>query len=148
MFDPLGIFVSDFEHSVALYESCFEPLGIRIYQRQPEFGAVIFSGEEDFPFLWVGTAPEKGDYHGTELRREYKRPMHIALIAPSRDAVKEFYRLGIEHGARCNGAPEDCGGDYFAAYLLAPDGNNIEAGIRSKADQGGVINSESLRSSA
>jgi catechol 2,3-dioxygenase-like lactoylglutathione lyase family enzyme len=135
MFDHLGIFVSDFEKSVALYEACFGPLGIKIYQRQPEFGAVIFSGEADFPFLWVGTAPEDGDYHGTKLRRGEHRPMHIAVKAPSKEAVREFYRLGIKNGAECNGEPEDCGGNYFAAYLLDPDGNNIEAGIRTEAAQ-------------
>jgi len=131
MFDHFGLFVSDFEKTIALYEACFEPLGIKIYQKQPELGAVIFSGEDDFPFLWVGPAPEKGEYHGTELRRDQKRPIHIALKAPSQEAVKEFHRLGIENGGRCNGAPEDCGGGYFTAYLLDPDGNNIEAGIRT-----------------
>ncbi len=131
IFDHFGLFVSDFEKTIAMYEACFEPLGIRVYQRQPEFGAVIFSGEADYPFLWVGTASESGDYHGTPVKRDQKRPIHIALRAPSREAVKEFHRLGIKNGGRCNGAPEDCGDRYFAAYLLDPDGNNIEAGIRS-----------------
>ncbi|MEM7792146.1 MAG: hypothetical protein AAF546_12145 [Verrucomicrobiota bacterium] len=131
----MGIFVSDFEKSVAPYEASFRPLGIEIYQRQPEFGAVIFSGEADFPFLWVGTAPKDGDYHGTKLRRDEHRPIHLALKAPSKEAVKEFYRLGIENGARCDGVPEDCGENYFAAYLLDPDVNNIEAGIRTKAER-------------
>ena len=116
-----------------MYEACLEPLGIRIYQRQPGIGAVIFSGEPEFPFLWVGTAPEDGEYYGTKLRKDQIRPLHIAFKAPSKEAVREFYQLGIERGARCNGAPEDCGGNYFAAYLLDPDGNNIEAGIRAES---------------
>ena len=131
MFDHIGLFVSDFERSVDLYEACFAPLGIKVYQRQPQFGAVIFSGDPDFPFLWVGTAPEEGDYHGTELRRDKHRPMHIALKAPSEEAVREFHRLALEHGGRCNGEPEDCRGGYFGAYILDFDGNNIEAGIRN-----------------
>ena len=139
MFDHVGLFVSDFERSLKLYEACFAPLGIKIYQRQPQFGAVIFSGESDYPFLWVGTAPEEGDYHGTALRRDKHRPMHIALKAPSENAVHEFYRLALEHGGRCNGAPEDCGGGYFAAYILDPDGNNIEAGIRNAEQDRSLI---------
>lgn len=134
MFDHVGIFVSDFERSVTLYEACLQPLGIKIYQRQPEFGAVIFSGEPNFPFLWVGTAQEGSDYYGTKLSQNQNRPLHIALKAPSIDAVKEFHKLALENGAKCNGIPEDCGGNYFAAYILDSDGNNIEAGIRTKAE--------------
>jgi len=47
-----------------------------------------------------------------------------------------FHAKGLEHGGRDNGIPEDCGGDYFAAYLLDPDGNNIEAGIRAASMRG------------
>lgn len=129
-FDHIGLFATDFEKTIAMYEACLEPLGIKIFQRQPEYGAVIFSGEADYPFLWVGTASESGDYHGTPVKKDASRPIHIALRAPSREAVMEFHRRGIENGGRCNGTPEDCGDGYFAAYLLDPDGNNIEAGIR------------------
>lgn len=133
MFDHMGIFVSDFEKTLALYEACFRPLGIEVVQRQPEFGAVIFApaGSNGPPFLWMGTAPEDGEYHGTTLRRDQGRPVHLALRAPSIEAVREFHRLGLENGGRCNGEPEDCGGGYFASYLLDPDGNNLEAGIRA-----------------
>ena len=44
-----------------------------------------------------------------------------------------FIVQACNHGGRDNGAPEDCGGGYNAAYLLDPDGNNIEAGIRMGA---------------
>lgn len=128
MFDHIGIFVSDSEQSIAFYEKCLAPLGVKIYQRQPQFGAAIFSGEPNFPFLWVG--PAKGDYYGKGLNPQTHRPMHIAFKAPSIEAVREFHRLGLENGGKDNGAPEDCGGNYFAAYLLDLDGNNIEAGIR------------------
>jgi catechol 2,3-dioxygenase-like lactoylglutathione lyase family enzyme len=128
MFDHIGIFVSDPLRSIPFYERCLAPLGIHIVQRQPELDAVIFSGASDFPFLWVGAAC--GDYHGTPLSPGVHRPLHFAFIAPSTEAVDEFYAAGIEHGGRDNGAPEDCGDGYYAAYLIDPDGNNIEAGIR------------------
>ncbi|MEO0796563.1 MAG: VOC family protein [Verrucomicrobiota bacterium] len=130
MFDHIGFFVSDFETSIAFYEACLEPLGITVVQRQPDFNAAILGGEEMFPFIWIGGTPEDGDYHGTPLKRGSNRPMHLALKAPSELAVREFYSRGLASGGRCNGKPEDCGDGYFAAYLIDPDGNNIEAGIR------------------
>ena len=83
MFDHIGVFVTDFEKSVSFYEACLAPLGIRIYQRQPEFSAVVFSGEPDFPFLWMGAVPKDEDYHGTPVTREEHRPLHLSFIAPS-----------------------------------------------------------------
>ena len=127
MFDHIGIFVSDPRRSIPFYERCLAPLNIRIVQRQPEFDAVIFSGASEFPFLWVG--PARGEYHGTALSASIHRPLHLAFIARSTQAVDSFYALGLENGGRDNGAPEDAGNGYYAAYLLDPDGNNIEAGI-------------------
>ncbi len=98
-------------------------------QRQPEFEAVIFAGSAEFPFLWIG--PARGDYHGTALSASMHRPFHLAFVAPNRAAVEEFYALGLKNGGRDNGPPEDCGDGYYAAYLFDPDGNNIEAGVRS-----------------
>jgi catechol 2,3-dioxygenase-like lactoylglutathione lyase family enzyme len=61
-------------------------------------------------------------------------PVHIAFVAESREQVDAFHRAGIEAGARDNGAPgvreqysSKEGGRYYAAFLLDPDGNNIEA---------------------
>lgn len=53
--------------------------------------------------------------------------MHLAFRAPNKEAVHEFYRIGLLNGGRDNGAPEDCG---RGAYLLDPDGNNVEAIFR------------------
>lgn len=132
MFDHIGIFVSDSSRSIAFYERCLAPLGISIAQRQPAFDAAIFSGASEFPFLWVG--PARGDYHGQALSPSVHRPLHLAFIAPSRQAVDEFHAFGLAHGGTDNGVPEDCGNGYYAAYLLDPDGNNIEAGIRIEAE--------------
>jgi catechol 2,3-dioxygenase-like lactoylglutathione lyase family enzyme len=61
-------------------------------------------------------------------------PVHIAFVAESREQVDAFHRAGIEAGARDNGAPgvreqysSEAGGRYYAAFLLDPDGNNVEA---------------------
>jgi catechol 2,3-dioxygenase-like lactoylglutathione lyase family enzyme len=129
MFDHIGIFVSDAPRSIAFYERCLAPLGITIVQRLPQLDAVIFSGASEFPFLWVG--PARGDYYGTPLSPSVHRPLHLAFSAPNKKAVDEFYAAGLAQGGADNGAPEDDGDGYYAAYLLDPDGNNIEAGIRN-----------------
>ena len=125
MFDHLGIFVSDTGKSIPFFEACLAPLGIKIHQRQPEWGSVVFSGRPDVPFLWVG--PAGGTYYGTSVLTTERRPMHLAFAAPTKEAVDEFHRLGMACGGVDNGAPEDCGEGCYAAYLLDPDGNNIEA---------------------
>ena len=130
MFDHIGIFVSDPQRSIPFFEYCLALLGITITQRQPEFGAVVFSGQPDFPFLWVG--PARGDYHGTPLSPSERRPVHLGFVAPSREAVDEFYAQAMANGGINNGSPEDCGDGYYSAFVLDPDGNNIEAGIRER----------------
>jgi predicted lactoylglutathione lyase len=55
--------------------------------------------------------------------------VHLAFRAPSRAAVDEFHRAGIQAGASDNGAPGVRRGRYYCAYLVDFDGNNIEAGV-------------------
>ena len=55
--------------------------------------------------------------------------VHLAFQAPNREAVDEFYRVGLASGGRSNGAPglRPYHPDYYGAFLLDPDGNNVEA---------------------
>jgi catechol 2,3-dioxygenase-like lactoylglutathione lyase family enzyme len=64
-------------------------------------------------------------------------PVHLAFVADSREQVDAFHHAGIEAGFADNGAPgvreqysSEEGGRYYAAYLLDPDGNNVEAVLR------------------
>jgi len=64
-------------------------------------------------------------------------PIHIAFVAASREQVDAFHRAGIDAGFRDNGAPgvreqysSAEAGLYYAAFLLDPDGNNVEAVVR------------------
>jgi hypothetical protein len=64
-------------------------------------------------------------------------PIHIAFVARSRGEVDAFHRAGIEAGYEDNGSPgvreqysSDAAGRYYAAFLLDPDRNNIEAVVR------------------
>jgi catechol 2,3-dioxygenase-like lactoylglutathione lyase family enzyme len=125
MYDHIGIFVSDPSKSFPFYEAALAPLGIVVRERQRRWGSIVMSGEAWPPFFWIG--PAGGNYHGTDVKVSERRPMHLAFTAPSKDAVDEFHRIGLLSGGRDNGAPDDCGNGAYGAFLLDPDGNNIEA---------------------
>ena len=64
-------------------------------------------------------------------------PIHVAFVASTRAQVDAFHRVGLEAGGRDNGAPgvreqysSDDAGRYYAAFVLDPDGNNVEAVVR------------------
>jgi catechol 2,3-dioxygenase-like lactoylglutathione lyase family enzyme len=130
MFDHIGIFVSDTARSFPFYEAALAPLGIVVRERQKHWCSIVMTGEHHKPFLWIG--PAGGTYHGTAVKVNERRPIHLAFRASSKAMVEEFYRAGLAHGGRDNGAPEDCGRGAFGAYLLDPDGNNIEAIYREQ----------------
>ncbi len=118
--DHFGFQVSDFPKLLAFYEPVLETLGIAKVMEIPEqagfkgagFGA---SGKPDF-WIWEGglTAPH----------------LHVAFAAPSRAAVDGFYAAALAAGARDNGPPgirAHYHPNYYAAFVLDPDGHNIEA---------------------
>ncbi len=112
--DHVKLPVRDATASRRFYTTVLEPLGIPPLW-ESEHGA-------QFANLVVSAAPEQGG------------PIHVAFVADSRDQVDAFHRAGIEAGYRDNGAPgvrehysSEEAGRYYAAFLLDPDGNNIEA---------------------
>lgn len=133
MLDHFGVVVSDLEKGVAFYEAALAPLGLQVIERH-DYGAVIFARSETdaFPFIWIGTGRpgfwREGDEPG-------KSPLHLAFRAESRQAVEAFHKSALEAGGRDNGAPGLRDPDYYAAYVLDPDGNNIEAGYRLAPNQ-------------
>lgn len=125
MFDHVGIFVSDPQRSFRFFEAALAPLGIFVREHQQKWGSIVMSSEEWPPFLWIG--PAGGAYYGTEVRVSERRPMHLAFKAPSKLAVDSFHQAGLQNGGRDNGSPDSCGPGVYGAFLLDPDGNNIEA---------------------
>ena len=71
-------------------------------------------------------------------RRPATTGLHLCFIAASREKVDAFHRAGVEAGFRSNGAPgyRDYAPGYYAAFLLDPDGNNIEALYRDAGSPG------------
>jgi catechol 2,3-dioxygenase-like lactoylglutathione lyase family enzyme len=116
MFDHIGLKTKDIDASVVFYAAALAPLGCELCSRD-ETGAGF--GPPGAPGLWLYAASAA---QGS--------PMHIAFRAGDRAAVDRFHRGGLEAGGRDNGAPglrADYSPTYYTAFLLDPDGNNVEA---------------------
>jgi catechol 2,3-dioxygenase-like lactoylglutathione lyase family enzyme len=117
MIDHTGLLVSDIERAVAFYEKALAPLGYEVIMR---FGPVVGLGVNKKPDLWLSSEKDKAPTD----------KLHIAFRAPSRSVVKAFYEAAMAAGGRDNGPPgvrEMYHPDYFGAFVLDPDGHNIEA---------------------
>ena len=115
----IGFIVSDFIKAKEMYTKALAPLGLSV-QMEGEGHAGF--GKDGSNALWLGAPSEK---HATVAK-----DVHVAFLAPSKDAVDAFYKEGIEAGFTDNGAPgirEHYSPNYYAASLLDADGNNIEA---------------------
>jgi catechol 2,3-dioxygenase-like lactoylglutathione lyase family enzyme len=130
MIDHMGMPVSDLARATEFYAKALAPLGYGIVMEvsAAETGhaaAVGFGApgkEEDFqsgkPSFWIG--------EGEPLAGQ----IHVAFLAPSREAVDAFYRAALAAGGKDNGKPglrPHYHANYYAAFVLDLDGNNIEA---------------------
>jgi catechol 2,3-dioxygenase-like lactoylglutathione lyase family enzyme len=114
--DHIGLDVSDYDASKAFFEQALAPLGIRcIMEPVPKVGG--FGAE--FPFFWIGQR-DRGPDSGT----------HVAFRTEDRETVDAFHAAAVAAGGRDNGSPgvrEIYHPNYYGAYVLDPDGHNIEA---------------------
>lgn len=115
LIDHLQLVVSDLAKSKKFYQSIFAALKIPISGEGPDF----FWADE----LFISTADSKAAAGRLTGR------VHLAFQAGSNEMVEQFYRAGLEAGGKDNGKPgnRDYHPGYYAAFLLDPDGNNIEA---------------------
>lgn len=131
LIDHTGIGVSDITASSRFYEAALAPLGARIVDRirtdmgsaepgDPDLAGVAFG--IGYPMFWIDV------FHPAKVKQ------HTAFRATSRAAVDAFHRDGLLAGGRDNGPPGLRGAGYpagyYAAFLIDPDGNNIEAVYR------------------
>ncbi len=108
-------------------------LGVRDAAASVRFyGAVLATLE--IPPLWENERGAQFANLVVSAEPEQGGPVHVAFVADSREQVDAFHRAGIEAGYRDNGGPgvreqysSEEAGRYYAAFLLDPDGNNIEA---------------------
>jgi len=116
MYDHIGLKVSDLAASVAFYRAALAPLGYVLCSRD-ESGAGF--GPEGAPALWLYRIPGATGPGA-----------HVAFRAANRAAVDRFHAAGLKAGGRDHGRPgvrADYSPSYYAAFLLDPDGNNVEA---------------------
>ncbi|MEO5626019.1 MAG: VOC family protein [Dokdonella sp.] len=116
MYDHIGLKVKDLEASVRFYEQALAPLGHILGSR--DAGSAGF-GPAGAPALWLYASDSKA-----------VAATHVAFRAADRAAVDAFHRNGIQTGGRDNGHSglrEGYSPTYYAAFLIDPDGNNVEA---------------------
>jgi catechol 2,3-dioxygenase-like lactoylglutathione lyase family enzyme len=117
MFDHVKIGVSDYGASKAFFLKALEPLGVTLVSEgEPKYGIELSS-----------KGPSSLCLYQTEERPAH---LHLAFTAESRQQVETFYRAALAAGGRDNGAPglrPHYHANYYAAFVIAPDGHNIEA---------------------
>ena len=117
MIDHLSLQVADVDAAASFYTHVFGPVGLREAMRMGD--VVGFAGPDGFPTLWVGRMVDGGH-----------RPVHLALRAPSREAVDEVFVLARDAGAEILHEPRiwpEYHPGYYGVFLRDPDGNNVEA---------------------
>ena len=117
MLDHVGFSVKDYARSKRFYEQALAPLGLTLIMEP--MGRAAGFGAGGKPWFWI-------ESDGPPVQGR----LHIALQADDRATVDAFHAAALGAGATDNGAPGVRAlyhPDYYGAYVLDPDGNNIEA---------------------
>lgn len=121
MLDHVGILVADWTKSRAFYDAAFAPLGYTMLAEVPEqFTGGVKVG---------GYGKQKPDFWLTESN-EVGPGRHYAFIAADHAEVDAFYAAAMANGGRDNGGPgprPHYHEHYYGAFVIDPDGNNVEA---------------------
>jgi catechol 2,3-dioxygenase-like lactoylglutathione lyase family enzyme len=117
MLDHISLNVSDYARSREFYERALAPLGFSLLMEPaPNVGGL---GRDGKPWFWI-----------TDQRKPVTENVHVAFTAPDRATVDAFHAAALEAGGTDNGAPGVRAiyhPAYYGAYVLDPDGNNVEA---------------------
>lgn len=117
MFDHVKFGVSDYAASKAFFVQALAPLGV----------TVVSEGDPSYGVEMAGAGPTSLCLFETKERPAH---LHLAFIAETRAQVDAFYRAALAAGGRDNGAPglrPQYNAHYYAAFVIGPDGHNIEA---------------------
>lgn len=115
MLDHIGLQVQDYRKSKQFYAQALKALGYELVMEFSDTGGFGRDGKPDF---WIAQGSAT------------KPPLHIAFASPDRPTVDAFHRVALAAGGKDNGAPglrPDYHPNYYAAFVLDPDGNNVEA---------------------
>lgn len=126
MLDHFGFIVRDLAAARRFYEAALAPLGLSVVEEQPD-AFIIMNAQNPTCFLYVGQG--RPTFWKPDSQPGVS-PAHYAFAARDNAAVEAFYKAGLAAGGRDNGGPGLRRPNYYAAFLLDPDNNNIEAGFR------------------
>ncbi|MGA8899388.1 VOC family protein [Bradyrhizobium sp.] len=119
MLDHVTVGVEDIERAQRFYDSALRPLGVtRLYGDGDRFAGY---GVNPKAFFWIG------------IRNKPQTGSHIAFAANDRATVDRFYEAAVAAGGKDNGPPgirAHYDPDYYGAFVLDPDGHNVEAVCR------------------
>ena len=122
MLHHISLGVRDLQRSAAFYDAVLSALGyVRVWADHKAVGYGHAGGQDELAIkisVKGLVAPGAG--------------FHLALVAPTREAVAAFHRTALEHGGRDNGVPglrPNYGPNYYSAFVVDPDGYRIEAVI-------------------
>jgi catechol 2,3-dioxygenase-like lactoylglutathione lyase family enzyme len=123
MFDHVVFGVSDYAASKAFFLKALEPIGMSVVSEGPLGIELSADGKSS---LCLFPTDEKPAH------------LHLAFVAENRQQVEAFHRAALEAGGKDNGAPglrPDYSGKYFAAFVIGPDGHNIEVVCHEPEDE-------------
>jgi len=119
MLDHISIGVRDLALAKHFYDAALQPLG---YQCLSQAADSLGYGREAVAF-WIGVTEHP-------VRADQRSGLHVCFSAPTRAGVDAFHAAALRAGGRDNGKPglrADYGADYYAAFVLDPDGYRLEA---------------------
>jgi catechol 2,3-dioxygenase-like lactoylglutathione lyase family enzyme len=120
--DHITLTASDLARSKAFYDAALAPLGIKVLWPSDPDAIAYGYGDAGKPYFWLAEGGATTDR------------LHVAFAAQTHAAVDAFYQAALAAGGRDNGPPgprTQYSPDYYAAFVLDPDGLNIEAVCRA-----------------
>jgi len=127
--DHVTLVVSDYERSRTFYEKALAALDIKPVR---DFGKACGFGRGPKPDFWIGAGPTSFQ---TPEQLRVITPTHVAFVARSREEVDAFHRAALEAGGKDFGAPglrTHYHPNYYGAFVLDPDGHDVEAVFHGK----------------
>ena len=118
VFDHLGYSVGDFDKSASFYDAALGALGVKRMADFTHPGGKVIGYGADHPQFWINSGKPLRDH------------VHLAFAAKSRADVDAFYKAAMAAGGRDNGGPglrPQYHANYYGAFVLDPDGHNVEA---------------------